>query len=525
MALKGGLEELALLDILQVVAFSRKTGVLIVRSPAGSGAVLFKEGLVYCAFSPSTIDFLQELEGPQESEEHQAILLEQIQIALQELIGQREGTFEFGLKEELPTRIDNVDLRPFFLAEGVNTQSLLLNLAKEIDDERQETSEILESVLGKEATPILPEESPPTTEPTTDGLPSVVLVDDEEMVIRIVAGRLRSQGYSVVTATGPAEGLSAIRSLIDSGKRVVLITDLRMPTTTGRSFLGGFELVRDVRRSHWAVPVLLMSGKLTTKGRSWARKLGIRQALFKPAISKLDPNQYEADLRSFASLLKKQLDKLADVDFDSDKKSAANQEEDPNAQLLDYLTTMSGQLTHPSHKGEISKMVLQVASKYMDRVILFLIKKNNAVGLGSFGLAETAQESFKRAHNLLIDINRVEPFAKVVRTRKTRRQLNLNALETSLFTSIGRGSAQECILIPLLHNREVLAILYGDNAATGKPLGKLRGLELFVAQAGTALENLSLHRKLDSFHSRLSPLSPEQKEGKTKVRSCREKST
>ncbi len=49
--LKGRLEDLPLLDILQIVAFSKKTGYLSVEGPLGRGAILFKNGLVLCAYS------------------------------------------------------------------------------------------------------------------------------------------------------------------------------------------------------------------------------------------------------------------------------------------------------------------------------------------------------------------------------------------------------------------------------------------------------------------------------------------
>ncbi len=67
--------------------------------------------------------------------------------------------------------------------------------------------------------------------------------------------------------------------------------------------------------------------------------------------------------------------------------------------------------------------------------------------------------------------------------------------------------------MPMLNNNEVIAVLYGDNAETGKPLGKLRGLELFFNQAGMALENLSLHRKLRFFESMLTREREETRRG------------
>jgi CheY-like chemotaxis protein len=505
MPLKGGLNELALLDILQVVAFSKKTGHLLVRSPLGMAGVVFKDGLVLCAYSPTTIDFLREIKGPVESEENQAFILEQIQIALRELIALKVGTFEFKLANELPTHLDGVDLSSIYLTEGVNPQGLLLNLAKEMDDERKNTTELL--VPSPEEVPTLDASTPPPEadpasplESPRGNLPSLVLVDDEEMVTRIVAAELMKNGYEVVTASGPSEGLSAVRSLSDNGGNVVLVTDLRMPTTTGKSFLGGLELLRELRRDGLQLPVVLMAEKLTPKTRTYAKKLGIRQIAFKPALSKLDPEQYGADLQSFAASIEKQLEEAGN-------ESAAKNKRRRNrpAYILDFLTTMTERLMHPGHKGEISAMVLTVATKFFDRGILFLLKKNQAQGLGGFGLAETTQASFKLAREISVDINQLQPFAEVVHSKSTRRFHDLTSFEKSLCGGVGRGRSRECILVPMLNNQEVLAVLYGDNGVSGRPLGRLRGLELFIAQAGMALENLSLHRRLSLFQTKFLP--------------------
>ena len=56
----------------------------------------------------------------------------------------------------------------------------------------------------------------------------------------------------------------------------------------------------------------------------------------------------------------------------------------------------------------------------------------------------------------------------------------------------------------MLNNAEVLLILYGDNAATGQPLVPLTGLDVFMGQAGMALENVYLQGKLRSLDAKLS---------------------
>ncbi len=59
MGLKGRLEDLPFLDMLQIAAFSQKSGCLRVEGPLGSGAVMFKTGLVQCAYSWSTLEHLR----------------------------------------------------------------------------------------------------------------------------------------------------------------------------------------------------------------------------------------------------------------------------------------------------------------------------------------------------------------------------------------------------------------------------------------------------------------------------------
>lgn len=60
------------------------------------------------------------------------------------------------------------------------------------------------------------------------------------------------------------------------------------------------------------------------------------------------------------------------------------------------------------------------------------------------------------------------------------------------------------VLLPLIHNHEGLSILYCDNPSSGRPLGNLSVLALFLAQAGMAMENASLHRRLRSFENEYS---------------------
>ena len=149
-------------------------------------------------------------------------------------------------------------------------------------------------------------------------------------------------------------------------------------------------------------------------------------------------------------------------------------------------------------------MVLQVASKYLERGVLFLIKGEIACGLTGYGLVSTETANVEVSRKITFNIHQARPFAEVAYSGKAERfNSELDCLQDCLYTAIGRGRAAECILMPMMNNNDVFVILYADNARSGRAIGKLRGLDLFVGQAGMALENTFLHQKLRVFESKL----------------------
>ena len=51
-------------------------------------------------------------------------------------------------------------------------------------------------------------------------------------------------------------------------------------------------------------------------------------------------------------------------------------------------------------------------------------------------------------------------------------------------------------------HRETIALLFGDNPESGREADRPAALEVFVEQAGIALENVFLQRKLQSMEEK-----------------------
>jgi two-component system response regulator AtoC len=98
---------------------------------------------------------------------------------------------------------------------------------------------------------------------------SVLVVDDDANLARVIRTLLRSEGYIVLTAGDGEEALG----ILSQQSVNAIVTDLRMPRMDGRQFY------REVRSRGIETPVLIASAY---SARSAQRELGANAAIEKP---------------------------------------------------------------------------------------------------------------------------------------------------------------------------------------------------------------------------------------------------
>ena len=576
MSLTGNLEDLPLLDILQIVSFSKKTGYLSIRTGAGEGAIVFRDGFVTSSFTWDTAPLdprVRSLTPDQRSR----MLRHRIEVALEQLIRLREGQFNFSLSDEAPTRVGARDIVDETLPDGINPQELLLDLARGMDEDRRDSTAALESsfVEPEDDTAPIPAASPPTpsiaAEPPAPKLPPpppppapvpppkpapaapsasaaekvILLVDDEEEVRRILADHFTSGGYQVVEAEDPEAAVKKAGRLGKSGIPFLVVSDLGMPTSGGSSFQGGFEVVKRLGKMNLHPPVLMMTESLGSSLQARAKQMGIARIVFKPGLSKLDPGQFEADLRAFAHKLIAdvipRLEPAAEAAPAPARKKAASPGRPaapssaapagpsstgpapsgpssarpavpadaslPSAQELSrefaILQKRLEDLRKPNDASQIAMLVMKMAREFFERGVLFLVKNGEARGLGGFGPAPREESLHLLARDVLIPLTEPSVFLDVSLSRKPLvGPLPEGRWSQYLMGKIGRFRSATVALIPLLTNRETIALLFGDNPETGRPFGRLEALEVFIDQAGIALENAFLQRKVHTLQGR-----------------------
>jgi len=290
------------------------------------------------------------------------------------------------------------------------------------------------------------------------------------------------------------------------------VTDLGMPTSGGSSFQGGFEVVKRLVKMKLDPPVLMMTETLSPAVRSRAKQMGIQSFVFKPSLSKLDPEQHSADLRGFADkLIASVLPKLAGHKSSAAPKApkAAAPADAPKAAPADpsrdmkFLQQHLVELRGVADASRISGLIMNVAREFFERGILFLIKNDEVRGLGGFGPAGKGENINLVVRELAIPLSEPSLFLDLVSTSKPWHGVWPDAKWSQHLTGrIGRFRSSHVALLPLVAHRETIALLYGDNPETGREIGNLEAIELFMHQAGIAMENALLQRKLRSMQEK-----------------------
>lgn len=102
----------------------------------------------------------------------------------------------------------------------------------------------------------------------------ILVVDDEEDVVRLVQFRLAKEGFEIISC---GDGQTALR-LADEEKPDLIILDIMMP------LMDGMEVLRQVRshRTTSRTPVIMLTAKTASVTVDEARQLWVSDYIMKP---------------------------------------------------------------------------------------------------------------------------------------------------------------------------------------------------------------------------------------------------
>jgi Domain of unknown function (DUF4388) len=166
------------------------------------------------------------------------------------------------------------------------------------------------------------------------------------------------------------------------------------------------------------------------------------------------------------------------------------------------LKSLTQELRFPSSTSEITLLILRFASDIFERGVLFMVGDHKLAGLGQFGLdIEGADEKIRET---IIAYKESSFLKKIIGGGQPYKgSLERDAFTQVLLKEIGDRWPSEVAFFPIIAENKVVALLYCDNSASGQSLIETEGLEIFIDQAGLALEKSLLQKKLQEMQKAL----------------------
>ncbi|HWP35420.1 MAG TPA: hypothetical protein VNM66_07480, partial [Thermodesulfobacteriota bacterium] len=168
---------------------------------------------------------------------------------------------------------------------------------------------------------------------------------------------------------------------------------------------------------------------------------------------------------------------------------------------LAMLKAMISELTSPEAHAQITLLILRFAAELMRRAVLFLVKEDEVVGLGQFGIELPGEHSDRAVRSIRIPLSEPSVFAEVLERRTPYKgPLGHGRWDSYLVARLGGHRPVEVFCAPIQSGSTVAAILYADNAPDPTPIGDTESLEIFLYQAGLQMEKALLERKIQELN-------------------------
>lgn len=168
---------------------------------------------------------------------------------------------------------------------------------------------------------------------------------------------------------------------------------------------------------------------------------------------------------------------------------------------ISALRALTQELRFPESASEITLLILRFASDIFERGILFTIENRKMVGSGQFGLdIEKPDDKIKE---ILLPFEDSTFLKKIVMEKRPYKgSMEKDNVTEALMKEIGGGWPYEAVLFPIVTEGKIFALLYCDNLTTGEKMSETEGLEIFIDQAGLAIEKSLLQGKLQEMEKK-----------------------
>ncbi len=269
------------------------------------------------------------------------------------------------------------------------------------------------------------------------------------------------------------------------------LSTMRMPVVVFDSpsrSEGGFAEEKIIRLRKWvrgkysAVPVLQLASPQESNFILQSYNDGVRAVLPKP-LKEVRRETYIQDtirfLDTFKSYIKGLQYRLDDTDAYVKK-------------LKDGIKSLRG-LTNLS---DAALVILATVAEMFERAVTFLVRPSELIGERAIGVSSEKSMGPTPADRLRIPLSKSSVFRDVIEKGLAYCGESGDIAVKELFKEIGKPLSPAVVLLPLVIDRKVVAVVYGDFGEKEASPVQLDILEILAQQVGIALEYALFRRQM-----------------------------
>jgi hypothetical protein len=311
---------------------------------------------------------------------------------------------------------------------------------------------------------------------------AIVLFTNDALISHSVMSLCNDDGVLVFSTADEKELDRMVSQCLLSARMPVVVFDNPMKTEGGFSRGNIAGLRNQVRGKYPAVPVLQFAAPQDSDFILQSYHDGVTAVLPRPSIE--DRRQtYIQDMITFLDAFKSYVKSFQSGHDDADI---------CGRKLKDGITALRG-LTNPS---DAVLVVLTAVSEIFERAVTLVVRASELIGERAIGVSSEKSMGPAPAGWLKIRLSQPSVFRDVV--EKGRVYYGESGDETlrTFFTEIGTPLRPAIVLLPLICDRNVVAVVYGDFGQKEASPVQLDMLEILSLQAGIALEYAIFRRQV-----------------------------
>jgi DNA-binding NarL/FixJ family response regulator len=326
----------------------------------------------------------------------------------------------------------------------------------------------------------------------------LLLVTDDGLTKHAMYRLCRDNSIRVTVSEIENDIRMAFEAAIAEGHSMVLVVDLGGDIRSSLLVHRRMAIAARMKAQNPELPLVFLGNAVAPAEYVELFGLGARTVLAKPEKKPQDMANTIANTKQFNAVVLACLKAIFKEEY---RLRLALQE---SRSQMASLKKRVQEIQDRKNSMNISIIVLQFVAELLQRGIIFLVRKNDLLGLGSFGISSQEDTISTAAMRIRIPLDVESVFHAVVKDGAVYHgAADDPVLAEHLYVHIGAPTAAEVLLLPLKTENKTIAVVYGDfGKKPASPTIKTDALEILASQAGMAMEIALNHGRSDKKASR-----------------------